>query len=471
MKLNYIYTFLLIIVTTLVSCDDYVDIKTEGILYPEDTENYRYLLNNTPIYDLSYSLVDVPSDDISMRYDHAQYFEENAANSEFNRPFKDTYIFADSIYHTGEADSEIKTMYEGLYSANVVITEVLESTSGTEQEKIALRGEALVHRAYLFLNLVNTFGKAYDASTASTDLGIPIFTEPTSDGDIKRATVQQVYDQIISDLTEATNSGLPGVRSGTEVGFPSKSSAHALLARTYLYMGNYTEALENAEKSLALQNTLLDLKNYTQTPDFSWPRRIEDPELILSKTTIRSYAYLPTLLSLSDELLNSFDNTDLRYQLYTRSNEELSYGSISEGRSYCKARLTGENRNAGPTVPEMYLIKAECLARAGSTDAAMETINTLREARFRAEDYYDLSASDAEDALIKVLAERRRELMGKGGFRFFDLKRLNKEPRFAKTVEHEYLNETYTLEPGGDRYQFPFASTLFQYAPNLEQNP
>lgn len=75
----------------------------------------------------------------------------------------------------------------------------------------------------------------------------------------------------------------------------------------------------------------------------------------------------------------------------------------------------------------------------------MDVINTLRKSRFRAADYYDLTATDATDALVKVLAERRKELMGVGRFRWADLKRLNKESRFAKTIAHPFLTQTFTL--------------------------
>ena len=471
MQRHSLYILFLFITQAFVSCDDYVDIKTEGRLYPEETENYRYLLNQTSIYDVSYSLVDVASDDIAMTEEYAAYFENNYGTSAFYRPFKETYKWSDSIYYAGERDSNLEVMYSGLYSANVVITEVLESNNGTEAEKVSLQAEALVHRAYIFLNLVNIFGKAYDEGTSATDLGIPIFTEPTVTEDITRATVEEVYDQIISDLQTAIEGGLPATRTGTEVGFPSLASAHAILARTYLYMGRYEDAQAEAESALNLQSTLLNMEDYLNTPDFGWPKRISNPELILSKKALNSYGYAPLLLTLNDEFLDTFEENDLRYKFYTRPLSALTFNAVSDGRGYCVARLTGESRNGGPTVGEMLLIKAEGEARSGNAEEAMASINTLRKARFTAEDYEPLTAANADEALEKVLAERRRELMARGGFRWFDLKRLNKETRFAKTITHPYLDKVYTLEPGDNRYQFPFASGLFQYAPNLEQNP
>lgn len=449
----------------VLSCDNYVDIKTEGKLIPEETINYRYLLNNSSTLDKTYGNLDVASDDISFQN---EVQTTALAASDSYRPFVNLYKWSDKIYFDSETDYDMNSLYNALYSVNIVINEVMKSTGGTEVEKTALKGEAEVHRAFIFLTLVNTFGKAYDATTSSTDPGIVLFTSPTVSDDIKRTSVQAAYDVILSDLNDAVNSGLKPINSGNNVAFPSRAAAYALLARTYLYMRNYPLALENAEKSLALQSTLTNLADYEFE---AYPTRRFDKELILSKWNgYGSYTYAPLLLSLSNELINSFDPNDLRYVMFTQPTSNFN-SEYTIGRTYSKEGLTGESRNAGPTVPEMMLIKAECLARAGSGEQAMTEINKLRQKRFRTGEYTALTATDNKDALIKVLAERRRELMGTGGFRWFDLKRLNKEPEFAKTITHDFAGQTFTITPNSDRYQLPFAPIYFDYAPNLQQNP
>ncbi|MFB9110008.1 RagB/SusD family nutrient uptake outer membrane protein [Flavobacterium gyeonganense] len=451
--------------TIVLSCDNYVDIKTEGKLIPEETSNYRYLLQNTSTLDKAYGNVDIPSDDISFQ-NEAQTTALGA--SDYYRPFTNLYKWSDVVYSGSEIDYDMNALYNALYSVNIVINEVMKSKNGTEAQKVAIKGEAEVHRAFIFLTLVNTFGKAYDATTSATDPGIVLFTTPTVSEDIKRTSVQEAYDVILSDLKDAVNSGLKPVNSGNNVAFPSQAAAYALLSRTYLYMRNYPLALENAEKSLALQSTLNNLADYEFT---SFPSRKQDKELILSKWNgYNSFSYSPQILSLSNELINSFDTNDLRYVLFTQPSSNFNF-DYTIGRTYAKEGLTGESRNAGPTVPEMMLIKAECLARSGSGNLAMAEINKLREKRFRAGEYVALTATDNKDALIKVLAERRRELMGTGGFRWFDLKRLNKEPEFAKTITHVFGTQSFTLAPNSERYQMPFAPIYFDYAPNLQQNP
>ncbi|MEN2401450.1 RagB/SusD family nutrient uptake outer membrane protein [Flavobacterium sp. MC2016-06] len=465
MKKYFKYIAIAAVGAVVLSCDNYVDIKTEGRLIPEEVENYRYLLNNSAQYDRTYGDIDIASDDISFQ-NEAQTTELAAAD--YLRPFTNMYKWSEKIYFDGEHDSDMETLYAELNSVNVVINEVMKSKNGTEAEKAALKAEAEVHRAYIFLMLVNTFGKAYDATTSATDPGIVLFTTPTVSDNITRTSVQAAYDVILADLNDAVNAGLKPVNSGTNVAFPSRAAAYALLSRTYLYMRNYPLALENAEKSLALQSTLTNMADYEFD---AYPTRRFDKELILSKYNgYSSFSYSPQILALSNELINSFDTNDLRYVMFTQPTS--SYNSAyTLGRTYSREALTGESRNAGPTVPEMMLVKAECLARAGSGDLAIAEINKLRQKRFRAGEYVALTATDSKDALIKVLAERRKELMGRGGFRWFDLKRLNKEPEFAKTITHDFAGQTLTLAPNSDRYQLPFAPIYFDYAPNLQQNP
>ena len=73
----------------------------------------------------------------------------------------------------------------------------------TDAEKQEIRAEALVHRAFAYLNLVNVYGEPYRAATAETDQGIPLLTTPRVDGSLPRASVAEVYRQIIQDLNDA----------------------------------------------------------------------------------------------------------------------------------------------------------------------------------------------------------------------------------------------------------------------------
>ncbi|HEY9259301.1 RagB/SusD family nutrient uptake outer membrane protein, partial [Chitinophaga sp.] len=125
-------------------------------------------------------------------------------------------------------------------------------------------------------------------------------------------------------------------------------------------------------------------------------------------------------------------------------------------------------------VPETYLIRAECNARANSLSAALDDINKLRLNRITPAAYKVFTPSDfnndAEKVLRFVLEERRRELAFTG-VRVIDLKRLNKETRFQKKVTHIAEGITYELLPNSNNYvrQLWPAATIFN--PDWPLNP
>ncbi|GAA6770919.1 hypothetical protein [Flavobacterium sp. CGRL2] len=141
----------------VLSCDNYVDIKTEGKLIPEETSNYRYLLNNSSTLDKTYGSIDVASDDISFQN---EAHTTALAAADYLRPFRNLYKWSDVVYFDGETDYDMSNLYNALYTVNVVINEVMKSKNGTEAEKAAIKGEAEVHRAFIFSNAGEYFWKS-----------------------------------------------------------------------------------------------------------------------------------------------------------------------------------------------------------------------------------------------------------------------------------------------------------------------
>jgi hypothetical protein len=97
-------------------------------------------------------------------------------------------------------------------------------------------------------------------------------------------------------------------------------------------------------------------------------------------------------------------------------------------------------------------------------------LNTLRKFRFKPADYVDLTASTSEEALGLVINERRLEFFG-SGMRWFDQRRLSKDPQLAQTFTRTFNNTTYTLEPNSNGWVFPMANLLISQNPELKQNP
>ncbi|MEH3114327.1 RagB/SusD family nutrient uptake outer membrane protein [Pedobacter terrae] len=459
-----IFTFLLATVS-LSGCKKFVDVKTQGQLVPNQTINYRYLLNNTGNFETVANLSDFASSDINLN-DAAQ--QTSLSGSLSYTYLVGSYTWQAVIYpigSTAEQDLNWNRLYNTILNSNTIINE-LPASDGSQSEKDALTAEALVHRADAYLNLVNTYAKPYNAATAGTDLGVPLILTQTLSQKLNRASVQEVYNQIISDLTKALPA-LPTTQAYNTL--PSKASAYGELARCYLLMKDYTNAGKYADEALKLRSILNDLSTISAVSSANYPKRITDPEILLSKTPLNgSLNFFPTVFKPSDEWFSLLGTKDQRYNLFTAPASGVS--TSLTGRVYAKERATGESRNEGPSVPEMMLIRAEVYARANDATNAMVWVNNLRVKRFKSTDYTPLIATTAADALNKVIDERRLEFFGTS-VRWWDMRRLNNEAAFQRTYTRVFNNITYTLEPNSNRYVFPIAEYLRSLNPELEPNP
>jgi hypothetical protein len=119
---------------------------------------------------------------------------------------------------------------------------------------------------------------------------------------------------------------------------------------------------------------------------------------------------------------------------------------------------------------EIYLIRGECYARAGNKDAALTDLNTLMIKRWKNNGtWVPFTATDANDALGKILTERRKELCFRGT-RWSDLRRSNKEAQFAITLTRVVNLQTYTLPPNDQRYVLPLPPDVIRLT-GMPQNP
>jgi hypothetical protein len=459
MKHKYISAWLLGGLMMACGCSKYTDIKTQGSLVPGDIQNYRYLLNYTSTYEIGGGLQDYAAAeaDISDSTQQAQI-----STSSYYLYIQHVSTWSAPIFpFATDKDPDWNSYYGRIFNCNVIINEVPGSTGGTDSAKAELIGEALVHRADAYINLVNEYAKPYNAATAGSDLGVPLVLDPSLTQQLPRASIAAVYSRVEADLKQAAIA-LP--RSSNINTLPNKAAAYALLARTYLLMGNYTNAGLYADSALILKNTLNDLGT---TPTL--PRKLTDPEIILEKVAGLSVGYGSSMIRLSDELLGLFDTRDMRYQLFTAAAEDLGATGYT-GRFFTMERVNGDNRNIGPSVPEMILVKAESLARAGDANGAMDQVNILRQKRFAAADYVAMSAGSANDAIVKVIEERKREFMCRM-LPWMDQRRLKDDPLFSKTYTRTWLGQTYTLEPSSNRYVFPISQYVINLNPEIEQNP
>lgn len=450
MKLLKFTLYILLPVLLLNSCRDYVEVEPVGnsrIL--KYTSDYRGLANNYTDMTTAGGIYLLANADVAFPVTYQTGVTTIWGNS---------YTWKDKIYDPSQGDADWIGLYKAVYNSNVILDGVLSSEKGTEAEKKEIYAEAFVHRAAAYLQLVNTYGPQFDPSSSNSEKAVPLLLKPELFSSLERSTVGQVYDQIISDLKSALASDIQNDPPFNVI--PSKRAVYALLARTYLYMGSYDLSLENAKKALEMQNTLIDLKTFTS--GYNYPVLIQNPEVILSKTLLPFYNRAP----LSNDLLNSFESNDLRYNYYTIAGNIGVFPTYS-GRGFGIATYSFTNGiNVGVSVPEMYLIAAECYARAGKIQEAVDNLNILRAKRYKSGSVYTVTATTAKEALDLVLVERQKEFIGRG-FRWFDQRRLNLDPNYQKTYTRVFKEQTYTLEPNSDGYVFPINQNYIDLSPEL----
>ncbi len=431
------------------SCRDYVEVEPVGnnrIL--KYTSDYRGLANNYTTMGSFGGIQLLASADVDFPTTYQNGVSTIWGNS---------YTWQEAIYNPSQSDPDWNGLYLCIYYSNVIIDGVMSSEGGTAAEKKEIYAEAFVHRAFAYLQLVNVYGPQFNPASDNSEKAVPLLLKPELFSSLDRSTVGQVYDQIISDLQNALANDIQDTPPFNVL--PSKRAVHALLARTYLYMGSYQLSLDNAQKALEMQSGLIDLKTFASGN--SYPVLIQNPEIIFSKTLLLTYRGAP----LSNDLLNSFESNDLRYNYYTidGANFSLRY----TGRGFAIANYSPTTGiNIGVSVPEMYLIAAECYARLGQPQKAVDNLNILRAKRYKANTAYQVSATTNTEALNLVLTERQKELIGRG-FRWFDQRRLNLDPNFQKTYTRVFKGQTYTLAPNSDGYVFPINQNYIDLNPEL----
>lgn len=432
---------------------DFLDKRPNSKQSKFSAANCQPLLDNFDIMNALYPIDgEVSSDDY--------YLLTSSYQSLFNQADKDIYRW-DPAARRGitTANSSWIAPYTVVYNANLVLQTLKTDHGNLDQATInTLNGSALFFRANAFYQVAQLYAKPYSSTTADQDLGIPVRTSPDAGVNSERGTVKQTYDRIIQDFKDAIT--LLPITSSIK-SRPNKTAAYAALARTYLAMEDYNNAGIYADSCLKYYNTLLDYNTISTVSNTPFARF--NNEVIFHTTTNAVGAIQPSIALIDTLLYNSYDNNDLRKAVF--------FNTVSAGHKF-KGNYNSVTNSAffnGPATDEIYLIRAECYARNGKTTAAMTDLNTLLVKRWKNNTFINISASSADDALSKILIERRKELIFRG-LRWPDLRRLNKDPRFQKTLYRNINGTIYTLPPNDLRYVLLIDQQVIDNS-NLQQNP
>lgn len=448
-----------IVFTFLFSCkkqESWLDKKsTKSDIVPVTLADFKSLLNNDYVMNADYpGLGIIGSDNYFITYSEWQYnqvIEQNA------------YLWKSDIYQSN-TPSDWSYSYEKIAYANIVLDgiEKIKPDKASQTDWNEVKGSALFFRAYSFYNLMQLFAKPYDKNTSASDHGILLRLHSDVNEHYPRASVQACYDRIISDLQEA-DTLLP--LSAVSLLQPSKVAALALLARVELAMQDYSSALDHANKALALQHELINFNSLDTSASLPFPNLQAGNKEVLFYSTIIGYGtFWYSTLRVDSLLYNSYSSHDLRRLIFfkKRGINDIDFKGQYSGDPY--------NLFSGISINELYFILAECYARTNKITEAMSTLNSLLVTRWKQGTFVPYTAIGEDDALKQILEERRKELPFTGNLRWEDLRRLNKDSRFKKTLIRVLNGETYTLPPNDNRYVYALPDIEIQLG-GLEQNP
>jgi starch-binding outer membrane protein, SusD/RagB family len=424
----------LLLTGLLLSCNEhFLDKKpNKSIVVPTTPDDLQALLDNSQVMNVAPALNEGGTDDLFTTDAGFQFLTQTVE--------RNSYIWATDFYQGLTYNPDWNALYQQVFYANVVL-EALPALEGAGNDKMVneLKGAALFYRAHAFYQVAQLFAAPYNGSSTP---GIPLRLTADVNAPVTRASLKETYDRIILDLSQAESS-LP--LSSYYKTRPTKSACQALLARTYLTMEDYTKAEEYA--SLALNGTSFLLDYNTLNPTATRPMPRQNDEILFYASMI-SYRFTTSPFTYVDTVLYStYDDNDLRKGNFFRQRALNRY--TFKGSYTANAFPFGGIAN-----DEMYITRSECRARNGNIQGALDDLNALLVMRRKTGTFVPIAENDSVELLSIILSERQKELIFRGT-RWTDLRRLNKDPNRAKTLERNLMGETYTLPPGDIRYTLP----------------
>lgn len=359
--------------------------------------------------------------------------------------------------------------YDIIDNVNLLLANVDNASDASLNESLVqnVKGQAYAYRAYSYWQLVQMFASRYDYNGNNTQLGVPLVLD--NSGEPKaRATVEEVYRQIYSDIDQALS-----LLGQTEETRPNKSHinlnvAQGLKARFALTTGDWAAAAEmahQARQGYALTGNYKGGWNDSNDSEWIWGALLIDEQQTSYASffshvdpNFGGYASMGSFKLGSTEIIDYMADTDQRKQLFDEDRigyKFTGFGEWTNDYIYMKAG-------------EMYLIEAEALARLNKTSEAQAVIYELTKNR---DPEAQAPTQTGEELIQHILMERRCDLWG-DGFRLFDIKRLN----IAMDRRNKGHNETFWdkagyFEAGSKELLFLIPKQEMDANPLMEQNP
>ncbi len=395
-------------------------------------------------------------------------------------------------------DPEIKDVYGSLYSVigncNFFLDKIdavmdAQTDDGKIDVLVDSKGQVLAIRALCYMELTKFYCKAYDPATAADTPGVVLRTKYFEDEPMVRASLEDTYTLIISDLEQAEEMlNDEDVNNGPNGVFISAACAWAIHARAALYMQDWDTAVEYSSRLIDHPGKLFRLASVNAlagdgASEFAYMWAYDNSPEVIWRIGFTATSYGGSLGSLflgynrdftyfypdyvpAQWVLNAYASGDDRRDSYfAGSNAGIVIGNPSGmdwpllvkyygNRQLMNTSVTSFMHISMPMplrLAEQYLIRAEAYCNKGDYTSASRDINTLHSKRYISGGAVSLNA----DNWLKTISDERVKELYMEGFRLHDLKRWNMG--FKRTKQSYSLAEGSSLEirPGDPLFVWP----------------
>lgn len=476
----------------ITSCKKFLDVSPKGKTLLTDIEHYNGLMNNPYLGGFQYLKFTATSNaetgDVGYSFSilgevQAPFFmaDDVVANEQTFQNFsliqRNLHAWEPDVYLESEHSAEWGAMYTFNYIYNLVINGVMDAEGGTEQQKRSLQAEARVARAYMHFWSAQLFAPPYTESTAATDLGVPIVQVADTEAQgFERSSVKAVYDFILSEIQEA----IPHLQDVTvNRSRFSKLTAYYMLGEVYFHMKKYDlalDALTQAANLVSASSMPLGLYDYNvKAPGWyiafmpnmgmiNHPNPfVSEENIYVVQTAAPIYSAMSSLTVLRDDVYALFETSDHRRKIYSNR------GLFSSAQVLPGFQRAGTGTvNVAASLPNLYLMKAECAARANRLPEAKADLELLRQNRMPAADAA-VSYTSQSDLIGQILDERLREFAATG-LRWLDMRRLFDDTAYGNVHKTRTIDgQTRTLTR--ERLTLRIPPSVLQYNPTMPNNP
>lgn len=416
MKRIFIYTTLMISILATSACQDILEQESEVFITNDDAiidlESAKAALNG---------MYDALQDGDLYGSNHVfagELASGNAVWSGFNVQYQELAEAQVSISNFHVEDNWVD-FYFVINIASIIIERVgsLEDIPAEDANRII--GSAHFFRGLCHFDLLRQYGEFFDENS---EFGVPLVTGVQSGiVAIPRSDVASTYTAIETDLNEAIRL----LSNSSDSFYASKKAAEALLARVYLYKGDYQEAIN-------LATEVIDNGGYSLVEDYNSIYLSEDtnePIFQLNFTTQDGSNFTSLMLAPNPEvstnpnLLTQFEGGD------TERSTLFVEDANADGQINCLKYGDNQNEPSGNAIlirlAEMYLIRAEAHAMQSQDPVdGLDDINMIR-SRVGLPDIQAAQVPDMESFVDILVRELRSEFAFEGHY-WFDLVRLGR---------------------------------------------